>query len=129
MVSPGGSSQTRMACGGNNAIAAIAREINKLRASSGTLQQCNRHGLNGKGREGLKLSVMRNIDQPDVNQLGKGQLWRLKRRYVLIVALENLIVRFKLMDTPGETGERTLTGERDTLWRYLLSRNGELVGR
>jgi hypothetical protein len=62
-----------------------------------------------------------------VHQLEPGQLWRLKRRYVLIVALENLCVRFKLMDAPNQTEERTLSGEGDTLWRYLLSRNGHLV--
>jgi hypothetical protein len=60
-------------------------------------------------------------------KLGEGQLWRLKGRYVLIVALENLCVRFKLMDAPDQTGERTLSGDVDTLWRYLLSRKGRLV--
>jgi hypothetical protein len=54
-------------------------------------------------------------------------LWRIKRRYVLIVALEKLSVRFKLMDGPGQTEERTLTSQSDTLWRYLLSRHGQLV--
>jgi len=46
---------------------------------------------------------------------------------VLIVALENLCVRFKLMEAPDQTEERTLSSERDTLWRYLSSRNGQLV--
>ena len=62
-----------------------------------------------------------------VRQLAPGQLWRLKRRYVLIVALENLCVRFKLMDAPDQTEERTLRGETETLWRYLLSRDGRVV--
>lgn len=59
--------------------------------------------------------------------LSEGQLWRLKKRYVLIVALENLCVHFKLLDAPNKTGERTLTGDVDTLWRYLDSRKARLV--
>lgn len=59
--------------------------------------------------------------------LSEGQLWRLKKRYVLIVALENLCVHFKLLDAPDKTGERTLTGDVDTLWRYLDSRKARLV--
>ncbi len=59
--------------------------------------------------------------------LGEGQLWRLPRGYVLIVALESLCVRFKLLDAPDQKGERTLTGDIDTVWRYLLSRNAQLV--
>jgi hypothetical protein len=70
---------------------------------------------------------MKNGDKPTVQQLEPGQLWRLKRRYVLIVALESLCVRFKLMDAPNQTGERTLSGETETLWRYLHSRNGQVV--
>jgi hypothetical protein len=70
---------------------------------------------------------MRNDDQPTVPELKEGQLWRLRHRYVLIVAVENLMVRFKLMDGPDKTGERTLTGEIGILWRYLLSRKGRLV--
>jgi hypothetical protein len=66
-------------------------------------------------------------DQREAKQLGPGQLWRLKKRYVLIVALENLCVQFKLMDAPDTTGERTLTGDIDTLWRYLKSRRAKLV--
>jgi hypothetical protein len=68
-------------------------------------------------------------DGKTVPQLESGQLWRVKRRYVLIVALENLCVRFKLMDAPNQTEERTLKGECDTLWRYLLSRNGQFIQR
>ena len=59
--------------------------------------------------------------------LKEGQLWRLKGRYVLIVALENLCVRFKLMDRPDQQGERTLTGDIDTLWRYLTSRHAKVL--
>jgi len=70
---------------------------------------------------------MKKDGKTTVRQLEAGQLWRLKRRYVLIVALENLCVRFKLMEAPDQTGERTLSSERDTLWRYLSSRNGQLV--
>ncbi len=65
--------------------------------------------------------------QPDVQELSKGQLWRLQKRYVLIVALENLCVHFKLMDGPDRTWERTLTGDIDTLCRYLISRHAQLV--
>ena len=60
-------------------------------------------------------------------ELSKGQLWRLKKRYVLIVALENLCVHFKIMDGPDRTWERTLTGDIDTLCRYLISRHARLV--
>ena len=66
-------------------------------------------------------------EQREMERLREGQLWRLKKRYVLIVALENLCVRFKLMDAPDQTGERTLTGDIDTLWRYLTSRHAKLV--
>ncbi|MGA2870273.1 MAG: hypothetical protein ABSF34_14085 [Verrucomicrobiota bacterium] len=65
--------------------------------------------------------------QPGVRELIKGQLWRLQKRYVLIVALENLCVHFKLMDGPDKTWERTLTGDIDTLCRYLISRDAQLV--
>jgi hypothetical protein len=70
---------------------------------------------------------MKTDDQAGRQKLSEGQLWRLQSRYVLIVALENLCVRFKLMDAPDEVGERTLTGDADTLWRYLLSRHATLV--
>jgi hypothetical protein len=70
---------------------------------------------------------MKKDRKPTVRQLEPGQLWRLKRRYVLIVALENLCVRFKLLDAPNQREERTLSGECDTLWRYLRSRNGHLI--
>ena len=66
-------------------------------------------------------------DETKAQELQAGQLWRLKKRYVLIVALENLCVRFKLMDAPDRTTERTLTGDCDTLLRYLLSRKAQLI--
>lgn len=62
-----------------------------------------------------------------INELSEGQLWRLKKRYVLVVALENLCVRFKLMDAPDSSSERILTGDVHTLYRYLASRHAELV--
>jgi hypothetical protein len=62
-----------------------------------------------------------------VRQLNKGQLWRLKKRFILIVALENLCVRYKLMDQPNQTEEKTLTGDVDALWRYLMARRAELL--
>jgi len=70
---------------------------------------------------------MNSEDRRKADELSEGQLWRLKKRYVLIVALENLCVRFKLMDAPDQTGERTLTGDIDTLRRYLASRGAQLV--
>ena len=70
---------------------------------------------------------MNSEDRRKADELSEGQLWRLKKRYVLIVALENLCVRFKLMDAPDQTGERTLTGGIDTLRRYLASRGAKLV--
>jgi len=63
----------------------------------------------------------------ETKQLSAGQLWRLKQRYVLIVVLEKFCVRFKLMDKPGQTGERTLTGDADTLFRYLNARHARLI--
>lgn len=72
-------------------------------------------------------SFMKIVDQQEAKKLSPGQLWRAKGHYVLIVALENLCVQFKLMDAPNQTGERTLTGDIDTLWRYLLSRKATLV--
>lgn len=62
-----------------------------------------------------------------VKKLRKGQLWKLKRSYVYIVALQGSGILFKLMDSPAEMGERTLTSGVDTLSRYLLSRKGKLV--
>ena len=64
--------------------------------------------------------------QPNVRKLSEGQLWRLKKHYVLIVALENLCVHFKLMDGPEKTWERTLTDDIDALYRYLISRRAQL---
>jgi hypothetical protein len=66
-------------------------------------------------------------EQRKAERLSEGQLWRLQKRYVMIVAMENLCVRFKLMDAPDQMGEKTLTGDIDTLWRYLTSRGAELV--
>ncbi len=62
-----------------------------------------------------------------MKELSEGQLWRLKKRYVLVVALESLCVRFKLMDAPDSTSERVLTGDVHTLYRYLASRHAKLV--
>jgi hypothetical protein len=31
------------------------------------------------------------------------------------------------MDAPDQMGEKTLTGDIDTLWRYLMSRRAVLV--
>lgn len=70
---------------------------------------------------------MKNEDLSKAQKLSEGQLWRLQRRYVLIVALENLCVRFKLMDAPDQTSERTLTSDIDTLWRYLTTRHAKLI--
>jgi hypothetical protein len=70
---------------------------------------------------------MKDDKQAAGQKLSEGQLWRLKKRYVLIVALENLCVRFKLMDGPDQLGERTLTGDYETLWRYLVTRHARLV--
>ena len=71
---------------------------------------------------------MNKDDKPAAPRLNTGQLWRVQKRYVLIVALENLWVRFKWMDAPGQSGERSLTADYETLWHYLLSREGRVVG-
>ena len=60
--------------------------------------------------------------------LSAGQLWRLGNRFVRIVSLEELCVRFKLLDAPDDIEEKTLTGDCDTLLRYLMARKGVLVG-
>ena len=70
---------------------------------------------------------MKNDDRTKRQELGAGQLWRLKSRYVLIVALERLNVRFKFMNSDHELEATTLTGDVDTLWRYLMARRGRLV--
>ena len=62
-----------------------------------------------------------------VEQLQEGQLWKLKRHYVYIVALMGSSIRFKLLDSPKETQGRVLTSGADTLFRYVISRNGRLV--
>jgi hypothetical protein len=59
--------------------------------------------------------------------LAEGQLWKLRNRYVYIVGLGKDLIRFKLLDSPRETGERILTSGIDTLWGYLTSRKGKLV--
>ena len=66
------------------------------------------------------------VSAPD---LRKGQLWKLKRSYVYIVALMDSIIHFKLLDSPNPAGERTLTSGAETLWRYLRSRKGRLVSQ
>lgn len=71
---------------------------------------------------------MKQNHQPKSSGLSAGQLWRLKGRFVRIVALESLNVRFKFMNSDNEVEAKTLSGDVDTLGRYLLSRNGELVG-
>lgn len=71
--------------------------------------------------------IMTTVEQKEARELNAGQLWRLKGRYVLIVALESLCVHFKLMDAPDQQGERTLTSDTETLWRYLLSRKAKLI--
>lgn len=71
---------------------------------------------------------MKNDKQSLWQELSAGQLWRLKSRYVLIVALESLNVRFKIMNTDHDLEATTLSGDVDTLGRYLFSRHGRLVG-
>jgi len=71
---------------------------------------------------------MKAADQPDAQELQKGQLWKVRHCYVQIVALGNMSVDFKLLDSPSQTGERTLTSDAETLSRYLVSRRGRLVG-
>jgi hypothetical protein len=66
-------------------------------------------------------------NSPEPQELATGQLWRLKRRYLSIVGLQDFYVRFRLMARPHEPGERVLTADYDTLWRYLISRHGHLV--
>ena len=76
---------------------------------------------------------MKTDDQPAVLELRKGQLWRLKRRYVQVVGFVHLVglesagVHFRFLESPNDTGERTLTSGIDTLWRYLFSRKGRLI--
>jgi len=65
--------------------------------------------------------------QQSEHLLKEGQMWRLNQRYVRIIAVEGLCVRFKLLDAQNMQEERTLTGDIDTLSRYLLSRNGEVI--
>jgi len=60
-------------------------------------------------------------------RLREGQLWKLNRRYIYIVGLLESSIQFKLMDSPNETMQRTLTSGIDTLLRYLSSRRGKLV--
>jgi hypothetical protein len=64
---------------------------------------------------------------PAVPTLQPGQLWKLKRRYVYIVGLGSTLIQFQLMDSLEDTGTRILTSGFDTFWRYLLTRDGEVV--
>ena len=66
-------------------------------------------------------------DSRVAQKLRKGQLWKLKRGYVLIVAQVDSSIQFKFIDSPNEMKERTLTSGIDTLWGYLLSRQDRLV--
>ena len=66
-------------------------------------------------------------DSKVARKLRKGQLWKLKDGYVYIVALIDSGIQFKLIDSPKEMRERTLTSGIDTLWRYLRSRKARLV--
>ena len=61
--------------------------------------------------------------------LQEGQLWKIKRRYIYIVALVGASIRFKMLDSPNEPGERTLSSGVDTLLRYLHTRKGKLAFR
>ena len=63
------------------------------------------------------------------HELHVGQVWKLRDRFVLIVALEleSLRVRFKFMSRADELESPTLTGDMDTLGRYLTARKGRLV--
>jgi hypothetical protein len=69
---------------------------------------------------------MKNVGQK-APRLSAGQLWKLGNQFMRIISMENPSVRFKLMDAPDDLDERTLTGDCDTLLRYVQSRNGELV--
>ena len=69
---------------------------------------------------------MKKVDQKGEG-LKAGQLWRLKKRYVSILALQQEAVRFKFSNTAHAPGERELTADYETLWRCLVSRHGRLV--
>jgi hypothetical protein len=73
------------------------------------------------------MKVSKTNHPKPVQGIQKGQLWKLKRRYVYIVALMDSIIQFKLMDSPNETRARTLTSGIDTLSRYLLTRRARVV--
>jgi hypothetical protein len=64
---------------------------------------------------------------PPITQLQEGQLWRLKRGYISIVALRGSNVRFKLLNSPNQAGEPVLSSGTDTLLRYLSIRKSKLV--
>ena len=71
---------------------------------------------------------MRKNEKRSWSELSAGQLWKLKDRFVLIVALElESLVRFKFMKAENEPESQTLTGDADTLGRYLMARKGRLV--
>ena len=62
-----------------------------------------------------------------VPPLQEGQLWKIKRRYIYIVASVGASIRFKMLNSPNQRGERTLSSGVDTLSRYLQCRKGKLV--
>ena len=70
------------------------------------------------------MTIKRLLDAPPLRE---GQLWKLSRRYVSIVALGEATIEFKFLNSPTETGERSLSSSVDTLWRYLLSRKGRMI--
>jgi hypothetical protein len=61
-------------------------------------------------------------------RLATGQLWKMKHAYVEIVELGKNLIRFRLMTSPREICERPIMSGIDTLARYLLARQAELVG-
>jgi hypothetical protein len=73
------------------------------------------------------MKASKNNHPKPVQGIQEGQLWKLQRRYVYIVALMDSIIQFKLMDSPNETRARILTSGIDTLSRYLLTRQGRVV--
>jgi hypothetical protein len=70
---------------------------------------------------------MKQNGPPTTTELEKGQLWRLKGHYIYIVALLDSSIQFKLMDSPDEKRERTLTSDLEIFLGYLFSRRGRLL--
>jgi hypothetical protein len=60
-------------------------------------------------------------------QLAKGQLWRLSNAYIQIVELGKLLIHYKMMSRPDETGARTQMSGIETMWVYLKTRHAQLV--